>query len=245
MSMSFAVKNLTKYYANNKSPALKNVSFDVPEKGFIGLIGENGSGKTTLISILCGLLSQTSGTVVYSDANNSLDEFAQRIALVPQEIALYPTLTLKENLRFFGSIYGVFDHELNKAMERVLELVQLEDVCNKQICEFSGGMKRRANLAASLLHNPEIIFLDEPTVHVDPVSRQVIFQGLKKLNEQGITLVYTSHYMEEIENLCSDVIILHKGEIVAHDSPEGLIQNNPGCKNLTEVFFNLSSIDKY
>lgn len=219
------VKNLQKNY--NGFTAVKQINFNIPAGQIFGFLGPNGAGKTTTISMLAGLLPPTSGQIIINGLNiqTHLKQIKSKIGLVPQELALYPSLSAYDNLAFFGRIYGLRGKELSKQIENVLEMVTLLDRAKDPIKTFSGGMKRRINLAVALLHQPDLIFLDEPTVGVDPQSRNAIFEGIETLNQAGMTILYTTHYMEEAERLCHAVAIMDKGQIIACDTPKALIKS--------------------
>lgn len=222
------VHNLKKQY--NDFQAVKGLDFVIKQGEIFGFLGPNGAGKTTTISMLSTLLTPTSGTasVCGFDLVKQANEVKRRIGLVPQDLALYPTLSAKDNLEFFGSIYGLRGKELKDRVNWALELVGLADRAKDAIDKYSGGMKRRINIAAGLLHNPEILFLDEPTVGVDPQSRNYIFENIEHLNKTGLTILYTTHYMEEAERLCNRVAIVDQGQIIALDSPKALIESLGG-----------------
>jgi ABC-2 type transport system ATP-binding protein len=216
--------NLAKKYGEFQ--AVKGVSFSVAEGEVFGLLGPNGAGKTTTISMLTGLFPPTSGTarVGGHDILKELRQAKKINGLVPQDLALYPTLSARANLNFFGRIYGLRGKELKERVEDVLRVVALSDRADDAIETYSGGMKRRVNIAAGLVHQPKLLFLDEPTVGVDPQSRNHIFESVMRLNrERGMSIVYTSHYMEEVELLCSRVAIIDQGEIIALDTIKNLI----------------------
>jgi ABC-2 type transport system ATP-binding protein len=216
--------NLVKKYGEFQ--AVKGVSFSVAEGEVFGLLGPNGAGKTTTISMLTGLFPPTSGTarVGGHDILKELREAKKINGLVPQDLALYPTLSARANLNFFGRIYGLRGKELQERVEDVLHVVALSDRADDAIETYSGGMKRRVNIAAGLVHQPRLLFLDEPTVGVDPQSRNHIFESVMRLNrERGMSIVYTSHYMEEVELLCNRVAIIDQGEIIALDTIKNLI----------------------
>jgi len=218
------VENLVKKYGGFE--AVKGVSFSVQEGEVFGLLGPNGAGKTTTISMLTGILPPTSGTARIGgyDIVKQPDQVKRINGLVPQDLALYPTLSARANLNFFGSIYGLRGKELKERVDDVLRIVALTDRAHDSVDKFSGGMKRRVNIAAGLVHHPKLLFLDEPTVGVDPQSRNHIFESVLQLNrERGMSIIYTSHYMEEVELLCSRVAIVDQGKIIALDTIQNLI----------------------
>jgi ABC-2 type transport system ATP-binding protein len=209
------VKNITKAF--NDHIAVNDISFSVEAGEVFGLLGPNGAGKSTLISMVSTLLEPTKGDI-FVNGHSVLKEpmtVKKLIGVVPQEIALYPTLTARENLKFWGKMYGLSPADINKRTEAVLEIVGLADRANEIIDTYSGGMKRRINIAAGLLHNPTVLFMDEPTVGIDPQSRNHILDTVKHLNGEGLTVIYTSHYMEEVEFLCDRIAIIDHGEVIA------------------------------
>jgi len=236
------IESLTKIFKDSDNPAVNGVSFKIYKNDVFGLLGPNGAGKTTTISILCGLYPPTSGKITIDGMplNDNISSIKQIIGVVPQDIALYPTLTARENLEFYGSMYGLSGKNLKDAINNWLEKLGLTNAANKKIETFSGGMKRRVNLIASILHQPKILFLDEPTVGVDVQSRTVIIEQLKELNKQGTTIIYTSHHLEEAENFCTDIAIIDYGKILIQGSPKNLIAQNTNAKNLEDVFLNLT-----
>ncbi len=191
-----------------------------------GLLGPNGAGKTTTISMLVGLLKPDTGTVVVGGADLSADPMAAKakIGYVPQEIALYPDLTGRENLRFFCRLFGLPRRQVRGRVEEVLDLVGLADRADAKLDTYSGGMKRRINIGAALLHRPELLILDEPTVGVDPQSRKSILDGLERLVADGMALLYTSHYMEEVERICHRIAIVDHGSVVAEGTRHELVE---------------------
>ena len=219
-----SIRDLTKSYGENR--AVRGVSFSITRGEIFGLLGPNGAGKSTTISMLAGLTEPTSGQILVDgvDIRTHMNALKARIGLVPQEMALYPTLSAWDNLAFFGRIYGLSNKALRQRVSEVLALVQLTDRAKEPIKNYSGGMKRRVNLAAGLLQQPEILFLDEPTVGVDPQSRNAIFESVQALNRAGLTVIYTTHYMEEAERLCQRVAIMDHGQIIALDTPANLIR---------------------
>lgn len=221
-------QDLTKSYGATQ--AVRGVSFLIPRGEIFGLLGPNGAGKTTTISMLSGLITPDQGSVRVNglDFRTTTSAAKARIGLVPQELALYPTLSAFDNLAFFGRIYGLRGQRLRMRIAAVLELVGLADRARDTVASFSGGMKRRVNIAAGLLHEPDILFLDEPTVGVDPQSRNAIFEGIEALNRAGLTILYTTHYMEEAQRLCRRVAIMDQGRIIALDTPDALVRGLGG-----------------
>ena len=218
------VDKLVKKYGDFE--AVKGISFEVEEGEVFGLLGPNGAGKTQTISMLTGVIEPTSGTarVGGHDIRSDMFQVKKINGLVPQDLALYPTLSARANLNFFGRIYGLQGKDLKERVEDVLRIVSLTERADEAVENYSGGMKRRVNIAAGLLHHPKLLFLDEPTVGVDPQSRNHIFESVLRLNrERGMSIVYTSHYMEEVELLCNRVAIIDQGEIIALDTIKNLI----------------------
>ncbi len=206
--------------------AIDDLSFSIEHGEVFGLLGPNGAGKSTTISILSCVLERTGGRVgvLGGDAGPNASSIKARVGLVPQELALYEEISGLNNLKFFGRLYGLSGSRLGTAIETALETVGLSDRAGDTVSEYSGGMKRRLNLAAGLLHDPEILILDEPTVGVDPQSRNHIFDNVERLNAAGMTVVYTTHYMEEAERLCDRVAIVDHGRLVALGTPRELIE---------------------
>ena len=220
-----AVHNLSKSYGENR--AIRSISFSIARGEIFGLLGPNGAGKSTTISLLAGLLTPSEGQIAFDglELTRNLAFAKARIGLVPQDIALYPTLSAWDNLIFWGQIYGLRGKVLRQRIDEALNIVQLADRARDPVKDYSGGMKRRINLAIGLLHRPEILFLDEPTVGVDPQSRNSIFESVEALNRAGLTVIYTTHYMEEAELLCHRVAIIDHGQIIAMDTPANLIRS--------------------
>jgi ABC-2 type transport system ATP-binding protein len=216
------VKDLTKSYG--KLIAVTGVSFRADSGETIGLLGPNGAGKTTTVSIIAGLLSPDSGEVLIEgkQVKSDTDPVKLKIGLVPQDMALYDKLSARDNLTFFAALYSLIGAKAKQAIAEALNLVGLSDRAGDKVGTFSGGMKRRLNLAAALLHDPQILLLDEPTVGVDPQSRNAIFENLETLKKRGKTLIYTTHYMEEAERLCDRIVIIDHGKLIADDTLEGL-----------------------
>jgi ABC-2 type transport system ATP-binding protein len=231
------VVDLKKQYG--RIEALKGVSFSVADGELFGLLGPNGAGKTTLISILSCLMGPSSGQAKLAGQPLRLDraEVRQQIGLVPQDVALYGELTARENLRFFGRLYGMKDPGLGDRVEEVLDAIALADRADDRVQTFSGGMKRRLNLGASIMHEPRLLLLDEPTTGVDPQSRNRIFEEVRRLNGLGMTIIYTSHYMEEVQALCTRVGILDHGLLIAYDTVEHLLHRLDG-----QIRFRMESV---
>lgn len=232
------ITDLYKKYKDADDFSVNNLSIVVEKGEIFGLLGPNGAGKTTLISMLCGLLKPTLGTITISGLSykNNSSEIKKLIGVVPQEIALYPTLTAKENLMYFGSMCGLQAFELKTKIDTALEKLGLTKFADKKIATFSGGMKRRINLLAGILHDPQVLFLDEPTVGVDVQSKNVIIDYLKALNQEGMTIVYTSHHLVEAQDLCTKIAIIDQGKIYAHNTPGELIAQTKDANNLEDVF---------
>ncbi len=216
------VNGLTKSYGGLK--AVDEVSFSVDKGEVFGLLGPNGAGKSTLISMITTLLKPDSGSITVNGykLNGENSEIRKILGLVPQEIALYPTLTARENLNFWGRMYGLKGSLLKDRVEEALEIAGLKDREKDRVDSYSGGMKRRINIAAALLHKPGVLIMDEPTVGIDPQSRNHILETVLKLNSEGMTVIYTSHYMEEVEFLCTRVAIVDHGKIIASGTKEEL-----------------------
>lgn len=204
--------------------AVDNISLDIEEGQIYGLLGPNGAGKSTTISILCGILKSTRGEieVLGEDINNGKFNNKRLMGLVPQNIALYDDYSAYENIKFFGSLYGLRGKKLEEKIDKALEFTGLTDVKYKRAKEFSGGMLRRLNIACAIVHEPKIIIMDEPTVGIDPQSRNHILESVRKLNEAGATIIYTSHYMEEIEAICSKIAIIDHGKVIVEGTKEEL-----------------------
>ena len=242
MPAAISIENLVHRYKDAEQVAVNDISLEIKEGEIFGLLGPNGAGKTTTISILSGLLKPMQGKVTIHgfDVTLQIDESKKLIGVVPQEIALYPTLTANENLEFFGSMYGIQKAALKDKIKNYLNLFGLENTGKKRVEQFSGGMKRRLNLIASLLHDPKILILDEPTASVDVQSRNLIIEFLRDLNKKGTTILYTSHYLEEAENLCTEIAIIDNGKIIIQGSPKQIIGSQPGFDNLETIFLKLT-----
>lgn len=225
--MSIEIKNLKKSY--KKQLALDNLNLSVKKGSLFGLLGPNGAGKTTLVSILNSLIPKDSGSVKI--CGYDLDKEATKVksicSFVPQTYAFYPKLSSYENLEFFGALYGLREKELKQRIEYCIKATSLENYKDKQAHTYSGGLKRRLNIAIGLLNDPEVLFLDEPTVGIDPQSRKYILNVIKKINEEkNTTIIYTSHYMEEVEYLCDEIAILDKSKIILQEKKDILVEKN-------------------
>ena len=229
------VDHLYKKYKEADCFALNDVSLRVKKGEIYGILGANGAGKTTLLSILFGSIQPTAGSFKIAGYTYKDKSIKYKIGVVPQEYALYPTLTALENLHYFGSLYGLKGKTLYNATEIALQRVNLLEVADKKIGHFSGGMKRRINLIAAILHQPEVLFLDEPTVGVDIVSKQIIINYLKELNSKGMSVLYTSHHLQEAQDFCQRLAILSNGSILMEDTPVNLIAQTQSGR-LEELF---------
>ena len=242
MESIIKIHSLSKQYKGADFQSLNNVVLNIPKQSIFGLLGPNGAGKTTLISILCGILKPTSGSFEINGcaSTQNLTAIKSMIGVVPQEYALYPTLTAYENLMYFGSLYNVSKEELKQKITHFLTQLGLEQFMHKKVQTFSGGMKRRVNLIAGILHHPKVLFLDEPTVGVDVQSRTTIIDYLKQLNKEGTTIVYTSHLMAEAQDFCTDIAIIEQGSVFVQGTPKELIESVPNAHSLEEVFIALT-----
>jgi ABC-2 type transport system ATP-binding protein len=216
------VHNLSKSFQNIQ--AVNAISFSIKKGEVFGLLGPNGAGKSTTLNMMSTILKSDGGTI-HIDGNNVAEnskECKHLIGFVPQEISLYEDLSAYQNLLFWGNLYGIPTKVLTERIHTTLALIGLLDRKNDLIKTYSGGMKRRINIAAALLHNPKVLFMDEPTVGIDPQSRNHIFEVIETLNKQGMTIVYTTHYMEEVERLCDRIAIIDSGEIIAQGTQSQL-----------------------
>lgn len=232
------LKSLSHQYHNALAPSLQEITLQIEQGEVMGLLGPNGAGKTTLMSLMAGLQTVQSGQILVDGVPFEKLSKAQRhqISLVPQDFAFYPLLTVWENLKFFASLYDIFDPIY---LQSLLKKVGLEMHKNKLAKHLSGGLKRRLNFAIGLINRPKVIFLDEITVGIDPVSRQFILDSVKELGEEGITVIYTSHYLQEIEQLCSRLVLLNEGKLIYQGNLKNIIGNQP-----LEKFY-LDFLDRY
>jgi ABC-2 type transport system ATP-binding protein len=236
---AITIEHLTKQYQDVK--ALDDLNLQVKKGELFGLLGPNGAGKTTTISILCGLLKPTSGvaTVCGYDIQKDSTKIKEQIGVCIQETAIYPFLTGKENVALFGNLYAMDKETLKKRSAMLLEKMGLAEDAKRKADKYSGGMKRRLSLTLALIHDPQVAFLDEPTVAMDPQSRHAVWGFVKELKAQNKTIIITTHYMEEAEELCDRVGIIDHGKLIALGTPKELISKN-NVKNLEEVFIELT-----
>ncbi|MCE3263990.1 MAG: transporter ATP-binding protein [Pseudoduganella sp.] len=222
-----SVSGLSKFYGARR--AVDGVSFQVQGGQTVGLLGPNGAGKSTTVSMICGLIQADSGSVTLDGeaVGRGASAAKRKLGLVPQDLALYEELSATENLKLFGALYGLKGAALARRVAQVLALVGLSDRAAGKASTFSGGMKRRLNIGAALLHDPQLLILDEPTVGVDPQSRNAIFDTLEALKAQGRSLIYTSHYMEEVERLADHIVIIDHGKVLANAAPAELYRRLP------------------
>jgi ABC-2 type transport system ATP-binding protein len=242
MQFMVEIRGVFKQYKNAARPAVNDLSLNIPDKSIFGLLGPNGAGKTTLISMLCGLFRPDNGEINTNGQNlaTHANQIKQIIGVVPQEIALYSKLTAYENLLFLGHMYGIETRELRKRIEENLGILGLKENAHQQIRTFSGGMKRRVNLIAGILHQPKLLILDEPTVGVDIQSKTAIIEHLKQMNrEHGTTIFYTSHHLDEAEDFCTDIAIIDEGKLITGGKTKELV-GSYNCKNIEEVYLKIT-----
>ncbi|HEX3077564.1 MAG TPA: ABC transporter ATP-binding protein [Lachnospiraceae bacterium] len=242
MSGVLEIKNLRKSYGAKE--VISGLHFQVEKGDILGLIGPNGAGKSTTIRIVTDVEQSSEGSIYYDGKETRLDitNFKKRLGVVPQEIAVYDDLSAYDNVRFFCSIYGYSGKELKRRAEEALRFVGLWDRRKERPTKYSGGMKRRLNIACSIAHSPELLIMDEPTVGIDPQSRNHIMETIKTLNARGTTVIYVSHYMEEIEEICNRVVIVDHGSVIEDQGKEELKvkYKEHGLMNLEEIFLHLT-----
>jgi ABC-2 type transport system ATP-binding protein len=236
---AIVIENLSKKYSD--VAALDDLNLQVAKGELFGLLGPNGAGKTTTINILCGLIKPTRGSaqILGYDVQKDSGKVKERIGVCTQETAIYPYLTAVENLELFGNLHTLDQKTLKTRSTMLLDKMGLAEDAKRKASKYSGGMKRRLSLALALIHDPEIAFLDEPTVAMDPQSRHAVWDFIKDQKSRGKTVILTTHYMEEAEELCDRVGIIDHGKLIALGTPKQLIAKN-GVKNLEEVFIQLT-----
>lgn len=243
MSVSVVkLHNLSKQYPNSSKRAVSDLSFEIDEGSVFGLLGPNGAGKSSTVMMLCGLMKPDSGSVsVFGlDMPDNGVEVRKQIGVAPQEIALFPTLTAYENLFYFGRMYGMAKAEITSQIKTYLNTFGLIEKKNKMVSTFSGGMRRRLNLIAAILHKPKLIILDEPTAGVDVQSRNMILDFLDTIKQEGTTIIYSSHVLEEAERICSHLGIIDEGRLITSGTKAGILSAHTDCKNLEQVFLKLT-----
>lgn len=233
-------ESLYKKYKGSNQFAVNSLNLSIKKGTIFGLLGPNGAGKTTTLSILCGLINPTSGKIFFSEDIKS-SNLKRNIGYVPQELALYPRLTGKENLDFFGKLYKLRGKKLNNKINELLNIIGLEDKANLLVKKYSTGMKRRLNLAIGLINDPKIILMDEPTVGIDPQSRNHIFELVQNLRKNGVTILYTTHYMEEADKLCDNVAIMDNGKLLIEGNPKALVKKYGRCQLIFKIESKLSN----
>ncbi len=244
MDTIISINGLTKKY--DKKVAVDYISLDIKEGEIFGLLGPNGAGKSTTLNMLCSLIKPTSGSIELFNMKpgKHRKEINSRIGYVPQELAIHESLKAWENVELFASLYGLKKQELKDSIDEALASVELEEHRNSFAKTFSGGMKRRLNIACALAHHPELLIFDEPTVGIDPQSRNFILEMIKGLSKEGRTILYTSHYMEEVEAICTRIGIMDNGKIIAIGTKEELVDmvrtDKDQQMSLEEVFLTLT-----
>ena len=247
------VKNITKEYGNHV--AVDGINLEIQTGEIYGILGPNGAGKSTLIGMICGLIKKNSGEVIYEEGAANIRKWKENIGIVPQDFALYWDLTVEENISFFCSLYGYKGSELKSRTKKTLDFVELTEVKDKRASELSGGMKRRLNIGCAISHSPKLIIMDEPTVGIDPQSRNHILRSILKIREEGATVIYTSHYMQEVDDICDRIAIIDNGKIIAKGTSDELkelvadknvvsVTLKKEIKNLNNKLIELTGVDK-
>lgn len=244
MTSVIELHNVSKKYAKATRFSLENISFSIQKGEKLGIFGPNGAGKTTLMSILCRIIPQSAGEVLYKNEGKSLNpkDFLNSIGYVPQDFSFYAELSPYQNLRYFGTLYNIPKPALNERIEMLLTVLGLQQVMHKKVSTFSGGMKRRVNLAIGIINNPSILFLDEPTVGVDVQSKNAIMAYLEELNQKGTTIIYTSHHLNEAEEFCDNIVLMDHGNLIAHDKL-AVLMNQYEAADLQALFLQLTGIE--
>ncbi len=235
------IAHVTQRYQNATDNSLTDVSLVIRQSDVFGLLGPNGAGKTTLISILCGIMPPSSGEITFYQQGVKISESARRsvVGFVPQEYAFYQELTPRQNLDYFGAMYNLSKSRLIESREYLLDVLGLMKAADKKVGTFSGGMKRRVNLAIGIIHEPGILFLDEPTVGVDVQSKNAIIRYLQEINRQGTTIIYTSHHMSEAEEFCNRIALIDNGRVIADGGLTDLLREN-NVNSLQTLFIKLT-----
>lgn len=243
MTNAIETKNLTKVYKN--FTAVNTLNLEIPENTIFGMLGPNGAGKTTTIKMLTCLIQPTSGqaTVGGYDVQKNPDEVRRLLGMVPQQVSLYKDLTVMENSQLCADYYGINPNERDSRIEDLMELVDIKYARNKRISQLSGGQKQKASLVASLVHRPEILFLDEPTIGLDPTTKRTLWDLIRELNDNGHTIILCSHDMHEVDMLCDNVGIINTGNLVAYDTPQGLKDSllDSNKKEISDTLSQISS----
>ncbi len=241
MQLALEITDLHFSYAKPAHTCFQSLNLEIKQGERFGLFGPNGAGKTTLMHLMTGLLNYNQGSIKIEglELKTHASELKRRLGLVPQDFAFYQELTPLENLNYFGALYGLSKKEIQQRSTEVLEVLHLAEVKHKAVALFSGGMKRRVNLAIGILHQPHLLFLDEPTVGVDVQTRQDIMSYLKDLSKTGTTLIYTSHQLAEAQELCDHIALLNAGKIVADDTAENLFTKHKETQ-LENLFLQLT-----
>ena len=244
MSNIIEISSVSKTYKGALEKSLDDVSFSIQKGDKIGVFGPNGAGKTTLISIICGILHSSSGDIRYLKDGNSLDlkEMLPKLGYVPQDFSFYEELSPYQNLKYFGALYGIKKTYLERQIDDLLHVLGLAKVKHKKVVKFSGGMKRRVNLAIGIINNPDVLFLDEPTVGVDIQSKNAIISYLEELNKKGTTIVYTSHHLNEAQEFCNNIVLIDQGKLIESDTIDQLLTKYTE-DNLENLFLRLTGIE--
>jgi ABC-2 type transport system ATP-binding protein len=235
------IDRLTKRYPGETKDSLCGIDLTIKVGDKFGILGPNGAGKTTIISILCGIIEQSSGQVFYWDNESTINvaDFQPIMGYVPQEYAFYDELTPLQNLEYFAAMYKLTAGVIAKRSDEILQILGLTEVKNKKVAKFSGGMKRRMNLAIGIIHEPSVLFLDEPTVGVDVQSKMAIMRLLDQLNEKGTTIIYTSHHLDEAQEFCTQIALIDHGNIITKGRTDTLLKEY-NAKDLKELLINLT-----
>jgi len=233
------LKGVKKSYKGASKPALQSLTLHLRRNEILGFLGPNGAGKTTTISIIAGLNYPDSGHIKFAEMPDTATR-KNRIAIVPQDIAVFEKLTARENLLYFGRLYGIAQKRLNQQVQHSIDVMRLSDHESKRICQLSGGLKRRINIAVALLNNPSILLLDEPMTGIDAQAKRMIAEELKNFAASGTAIIYTSHNMVEVQQICDRVCIMDEGKIICTGTPTNLLKDHPDCNNLEELFIKLT-----